>query len=452
LAERDIGALVSNADAEPWTEVVVMAAGQASAADRTQLLESMLDRGREPNLDRNDRDRLLLVALAALESSPERPAHAADEIRKETAATLPPSTSEAADALARGGKLALDILSKATPTTLGEVVATIRVVTRIADPVGLPLLTPFGADPRPRVVSALLDGWQHFEPDEYARSVLAESPLANGTLSLSDRAALGSLRHLRHLTELCVDTEPVDLFFMRDLPDLRVLEVGEVTDFRGLADRRLDLLRLRSTRGSVAVTHLSGMAELVELETHTRIHDLESLDRIPGLRRLLVTAYDTDQFGRWFPRLAGLEALTVRDLSANSRVPALASKLPDVTRLELAGAIPRLNWIGSLSRLRSLDLTLDEVTDLTPLASLRHLERLRIAVDRPGLDLRPLRTGLPANVEIHLVFDWPGLIDLAELAGADNVTVQVDHSATVRGAEQLGPRSTVTRPWPSNRP
>src|SRR5262249_34646394 len=66
----DIGALVGHADTDLWSEVVVMAAGHASAAKRAELLGGLLRRLNEEE-SAPARDALRLVAVASLESSPE---------------------------------------------------------------------------------------------------------------------------------------------------------------------------------------------------------------------------------------------------------------------------------------------------------------------------------------------------------------------------------------------
>lgn len=185
--ENDIGVLVINAHLDQWQETIVMAAGHAGPAARRTLLEGILDRGSRDSEGIEVQTALHLLALACLETSPECEPDIQERVLAATAGLLPPASGEAAEALARAGALSLDLLMQSPITDERDAALTIRTLALIGDAAAIPFMASrFGTDSRSLVVASLLMAWEYFDPDDFARKVLADSPLEhNGHASVT---------------------------------------------------------------------------------------------------------------------------------------------------------------------------------------------------------------------------------------------------------------------------
>ncbi|BCB82317.1 NACHT domain-containing protein [Phytohabitans flavus] len=400
IDEGDFGVLRAHAHEPQWHEVVVMAAGHASAAGRETLLRALLDRAAEPTTPRADRDLLCLVALACLETSPERSPELERAIRDATAKLVPPQTEAAARALGRAGPFALDLLMAAKPNNEYAAVLTVEAVRESGDPAALPLLARFGTDSRPSVVDALIRAWPHFDPEEYAQRVLADNPLHAGELEVGDVRILPALARLKRLTHLKLDLMTGDLGVIRKMPGLRALESA-------LYEHPLDLSILKD------------LQQLTELRWHGRVaneHLLPELD----LQALGVTA-------SLFAELDGVEWSSLRSLalySVDTVAPLLAARLPQLVDLEL--------YLSHGARLDGLP-------------ERRGLRRLAVHFETPA-KLHALRSIAGPVIELH--HHGRDRLNLGPLAGRPNVRVFVYHRSTqVRGEDELGPGSELRSAW-----
>ncbi|MCW6006109.1 hypothetical protein K1W54_16195 [Micromonospora sp. CPCC 205371] len=420
--EGDFGVLTAHAHLPAWHEVVVMAAGHASASARESLLYGLLDRGADPDVPRARRDLLRLIALACLETSPERGPELEAAIRKATATLLPPRTEAAAIALGRAGPFALDLLM-ASPDVSNEYarVLTVKAAAATADPAALPLLARLGGDSRLGVVDALIQAWPRFDPDEYARIVLRDSPLRAGDLKVDDRGLLPTLRHLRRLRYLTVsslDLEPVDLGFVRDLPALRHLAVSNCASLAPLAGYPLESLRVAAT-GPLDLAPTTEMPQLRDLSVRGQVINGQVLPML-DLSSLGMEALPFHEIGaaNW-PRLRRLTLHGVRSMAPLEHV-----ELPELERLDLeiegrgaAIVLPRA------PALRHLCVHLAESPDLSALA---------------GAEV--------STIELHHHGRDP--LDLRPLAGLGGLVVNVyRQQAQVLGEDGLGPGSSVRSAW-----
>jgi hypothetical protein len=476
VATDDIGALIANAYTDLWSDVVVMAAGHATATQRTELIRGLLERAaseRDPQR-RRLADSLRLLAAACLETSPEVPPDLRREVERTAEALLPPKTMATAQVLARSGTFTLDLLARAEPRTASEVAATIRAAAGTGDPAALPLLARFGRDTRKSVVRELLRAWPRFDADEYARTVLLAYPIDRKEwFEIRDLSLIPALHHLtnlRHLRVTTLDGSPVEPAFVADLPNLEGLIVSDITDLQPLVG-----------------TAISGFMQPMNGLTDRPPLSLAPLAEIPALTRLVVA-------GR---RVIDLVALHGHDRLAGLYLGELGSsdalvELPQLPHLESIGIggmpdLRSLEWLrflnspyeatayscASLEDVSILALwqeTLYEIAlercpaaDLRPLSALHHLEMLSLRWSGP-LDLGPvavlpslrrIRLGYGPLPDLRPLKDSPALamleargvaeVDLGPLAGREGLTVEVDRSATVNGAGRLGAGSRVVR-------
>jgi hypothetical protein len=476
VATDDIGALITNAYSNLWSDVVVMAAGHATAAQRVELIRGLLDRAdreQDPQL-RRLADALRLLAAACLETSPEVPQDLRRQVQRAAEALLPPKTMAMAQVLARSGTFTLDLLARAEPRTAAEVAATVRAAAGTGDPAALPLLARFGRDTRKPVVRELLRAWPRFDPDQYARTVLPAYPLdSEEWFEIRDLRLIPALHHLANLRRLRVitlDGSPVDPAFVADLPDLEGLILSDVTDLQPLAGTAIT--RFWQPMGGLVDRPPLSLAPLAELPELTelavwgrRTADLAALRGHDQLVVLSLGQLGSRDALAGVPQLPGLGSVGIGgspDLDSLQWLRFLNSPFQII-----AYACPALDDISILTRwkeaVRSVGLNRCPAVDIAPLSSLRRLEDLSLLGSGP-LELSPI-AGLPGLRRIHLglgplpdlrpLKDSPALavleahgvpeVDLGPLAGREGLTVEVDRSATVHGAARLGAGSRVVR-------
>jgi hypothetical protein len=178
--------------------VVILAVGHATLRQRETLLRGLLQRGeREPK----HRHRLQLLAVACLETSPEVPAELTAELRSTLSRLVPPRSMPEAQALASAGQLAVPLLRGFRAERGRVVAACVRALTLIGGDDALDALVEYGRDNRLEVFNELQRAWESFESVEFARRVLADSPLRGGLL-VSSSVQLPTLRYLRRLRRL----------------------------------------------------------------------------------------------------------------------------------------------------------------------------------------------------------------------------------------------------------
>lgn len=470
----DIGALVANAWTDLWSDVVVMAAGHATAAQRVELIGGLLDRADSEQAKGHDRLArwLRLVAVACLETSPELPRPLRARAEAAVGGLLPPGTVAVGRVLAKLGGFTLDLLARTQPQSAAEVVATIRTAAEISDPAALPLLARFGRDARKTVVRELLRAWPRFDPEEYARTVLTDHPLSDGHLTVEDRRLLPALRHLRHLHSLRVsvfDNEPVDIHFIRDLSKLAWVNVPDLHDLGPLAGTAVEgIWQSLFDRSSPEALSLAPLADLPQLRSlgvaGRKVSHIDTLHQLTQLDTLYLFRLDS---------AAAVEALTPLRSLQNLGVgaPDLVDLRPICTfeglgnlAIESAPAFADLSGVTKWSAtLASLQYWECPAVDLTPLAS---LHQLRSLVLRPNeaVDLSAIRH-LPKLAEVmlgnnklpdlaplaqlstlaRLKVIYAAEVDLSPLAGREGLQVTVGKRAIVEGTELLGAGSRVTR-------
>lgn len=467
----DIGLLVDRAYTDLWSDVVVMAAGHAATAQRVELLRGLLARaGRRTRSQLRTTLRLLVVAC--LETSAELPPEVLAEVQEAASSVLPPRTMAAAEAFARAGGFALDLLTRVEPRHVRETAATVRAVARIGDPAGLSILARFGADERELVVRELVAAWPNFDPEAYARMVLRDSPLSAsrpGHVQVRDPAVLPGLRHLTRLTAVTyVDDRPVDLSFVRPLPHLRQLHISgaAASDLAGLAGTGLHVFRtLVLAPPGDSVLDLGPVAELPEIVHFgawgRRVTNLAALPR--RLRGLELDNVAVDELGE----IGGLNDLDTLELNR-------CDGLVDLEPLEFLNGAKRLEfwmcrdlrdlsgvtrWAATLTAVTLMSVPVADLTPLRDLPNLRHLMVDGDAADLSGLagmsslerlDLlrhRPRRLSvlndLPAVTTLYLHGTQD--IDLADVPDRSGLTVYVDREAVLHGVDRLSRTAVIRR-------
>ncbi|SEO99271.1 NACHT domain-containing protein [Amycolatopsis saalfeldensis] len=470
----DIGVLVGNAGSDHWHEVVVMAAGHASARQREELLYGIL----RTESSTRQRNQLQLLALACLETSPELSGTLRAEIERRTATLLPPRSSRNARMVASAGEFVLDLLAKTEPETPGAIAATIEAAAEIGGDAALALIARFRGDTQRPVRIELIRAWPRFDVDRYARQVLAESPLGtsplgHGYLRIDDPVVTPALHRLSALRQLVCQFGDGhgDWEFIRSLPRLRGLTVLDpaLTDLTPLASANLEFLAILHggpRAEPLDLTQLEPARTLTRLDLLTPATGYAALGALPRLTGLQLARFGDAAMLPELGRLTRLELVGLRDVDGLRDLAPLdfldhpqwfglhrCRDLSDITRLpRWAGTLQRV-WLrdspeldpaplSALADLELLDLSGSAVESLEPLRGMKALQTLRLTDHHPLPDLAPLRD-LPALRHLWL-YDSTD-VDLAPLAGREDLAVYLMRGQEAGGIELLEPSCRIHR-------
>jgi NACHT domain len=147
-----------------WTQVVIMAAGHATPAQRERLFNALLKKARR---EQQEAVPIALVILACLETSPSISSDLLKKIGKAASAVLPPHDRGDVEALVKAGEFALEILGNVKIKTLDEAARVLEVIRRVKSEESLPLMesvlrqVPEAAD-----MISFLAVWQTFRPQD----------------------------------------------------------------------------------------------------------------------------------------------------------------------------------------------------------------------------------------------------------------------------------------------
>ncbi|GAA2670979.1 MULTISPECIES: hypothetical protein [Actinosynnema] len=286
----------------------------------------------------------------------------------------------------------------------------------------LPWLAACARDGRRAVQEAVGDGWCHHDAEAYAQVVLADAPLADGAIAVTDAALLPHLKALRHLTgvSVVIGSGPQPLSVLADVPNLTwaTLKVaGEVSLAPLAAHPRL---------------------EAVELEGADGYADLERLAELPGLAYLHLglapgRTWESLDFLAHCPNVESLRLSGLDDATDRSAL-GVPENLVHVGFFEhpIGGfeGWPTSESAASLYFALSGDLDLTGIADFAPNAGRVGLYDTRVADLEPLLDLEWL-----AELAIY---DETDPLDLTPLTGA-SLRLTLFRSAGHAGVDGLGP-------------
>ncbi|CAM00540.1 NACHT domain-containing protein [Saccharopolyspora erythraea NRRL 2338] len=403
--EGHVDLLVDKATSDLWRETVIMASALLNRPGRTELLTGILDRA-DGGRGRNPR-RLRLLAASCRESLHELPPALGDRLDAAIHALVPPRNKRESQSLATVGESLLDHLpTDITNLTTAQAAACVRTAALVNGPGALELLTAYAADPRRDVQAEIRFGWDLFDPETYARKVLAHAPLHSGHL-LVDR--LEQVPHVGHMTAL--ETLSVRIFetvssleFLSEAATLKslVMNGNGVVSLRPLSKHTgLEVVGLGSAQEWADPDSLSGLVNLEELlmiQMET-MDDTDFLVGLTGLRRLLISeARDLSGVGE----LSRTGALTVLDLHWYHDLGDELSAMSGITTLTLSSCgIDDLEPVTRMPALVRLSLRdCRQLSDFAPLARMRRLRELELAGLPAGTDLSPL-----AGTDIQVTLD-----------------------------------------------
>jgi hypothetical protein len=170
----DIEALAARAADDQWRQVVILAAGLATARQSEQLFKSLLN---PPRRLRNQQMLFDLTALGCMETATDVETSVTEEIGQRVSALIPPRDMDQVQALTRAGEYTFDLLADAKIEDVNAAVHSTRLAANLGGPVGLQFIEQMASKqgvPNDLVPSqALVSYWDEFEPVEYAERILA---------------------------------------------------------------------------------------------------------------------------------------------------------------------------------------------------------------------------------------------------------------------------------------
>ncbi|MEU3229048.1 NACHT domain-containing protein [Nocardiopsis alba] len=481
VEEDSLPLLVRHAHDDQWHEVLVMAAGHASPAQREELVAGLLERA---DRVKSHRDRLLLAAFACLETSPRLARRLREEVEEKVRSILPPRTKEHVHALTLVGESVLPLLAEAPPKNARQAAKTLEAASRIGGSGALPIIQralPFRSQ---GVFFAARDAWERDPSAEMAEVVLADT---------IDTYAYAFPIQVEHL-DLAIDHGgELRRYFVRGGGDdtikalARVPKMTSLIMQAALGDhwpevdltplRGMDSLRRFSTSQAVTVRSIAALSSSpLKSVMFNRPDLIEDIDLITDFTTLEEVAFERclprsplDQF---LPRRR-MKELLIRDNDRLVDLNCLTSAPDRVERLMIIHCPSLRNIEGLLSQEASLAHfsyygKIDHTLDLAPLKELPRLENLQLS--RQHLDTeRTAKTllSLPSVRRLEVTHyretarlpvwlrDMPNLetirvhgegpVDLTELAGVEGLTIEIAKSdrRVVIGAEVVGSNSHV---------
>ncbi|WP_103344323.1 NACHT domain-containing protein [Amycolatopsis sp. CA-126428] len=438
--------LIDRAHLDTWWETFVMACGHAKHHQAGTLLTGILDRA---DAEHRHARHLRLLAAACLETVSNADPAVIERVEAVIREQLvPPRSLRETRSLASIGHRILRYLPPSLEgLSEAAAAASVRAAALTAGNDALQLLRSYARDPRKGVQAQLAQAWEYFEPAQFAATVLADSPLDHGTISIGASRLLPHVHRLKKLTDLEIrlDTERHrDLSWLEGAPGLQsvgvTFDTDATVDLRPLTKhKQLKYVLLFFANRYTNVRHLSRLNGLRNLtlfcETPWRnlnalaglpirflalnavytIENLDALDSLENLKNLNLWECTPQLIARSAPLkrviYVGLhfdkdERFTEVDMKV------IAEKFSNATEITLG--YPIIKNAHELSRLPLSELTIyyTPAIDLSFVATLPGIRRLVLEQVSEPVDLTPL-ADLRITVE---------LIDTAH-----------------RGAEKLGP-------------
>ncbi|MFI9810831.1 NACHT domain-containing protein [Saccharothrix variisporea] len=370
VQQHHIDTLIAHAHLDTWWETVVMACGHATAKQAEQLLTGVLDEAdRKPKRAR----RLRLIAAASLETVRDVDPAVRDRIDAVVRDRLiPPRKSSEARSLASIGPRLLRYL----PADLGQfpemaAAATVEAAVLAGAAEAMPLLASYVKDERSEVRRAVILQWKFFDPEQYAKTVLAHD-LGNSYLEVPSPQFLPQVLHIGRFGGLGLSLR---------------------------RHRKVDLAPLAGREG------LRGMNLFGLYQADV---DLSVLSTLPDLDDLFISGFDDSRLSG-IDVLHGIRKVTLfscvsRSLSQAARVFGVATdwNIGDMASVDLADLIE--------VPLRSLIIQHSAFDSIEPLVAIRGLKRLWIDNDvQFDYDLGPLAELELENLAIDAEVEYRGL-------------------------------------------
>ncbi|MFB8766593.1 NACHT domain-containing protein [Nocardiopsis alba] len=481
VEEDSLPLLVRHAHDDQWHEVLVMAAGHASPAQREELVAGLLERA---DRVKSHRDRLLLAAFACLETSPQLARRLREEVEERVRSILPPRTKEHVHALTLVGESVLPLLAEAPPKNARQAAKVIDTASLIGGPDSIPIIEralPFRGY---GVFLAAQNAWEHNPTPELAEVLLEDTietylyafPIQVEHLDLAidhapgirryfvlghDDDTIEALARVPKLSSLTVQATPgerwpdIDLAPLRGMDSLRSFSASRFAGTRSLAaltDSPLTDLILNRPDLIEDIEIISDFASLKEM-SFERLVPRASLNNVLPPQRLEELRFRSHgrlvDLGCLAPIPGMVERLTLIHCPSLRNIEGLTSQETSLTHFSYYGQIDHtldLALLKELPLLENLQLSRKHLGTERTMKTLRSLSSVRRLEVNHGEELMRLPAWLRDMPSLETVrVHGEGSVDLTELAGAEGLTIEIAKSErrTVIGAEGVEPSSRV---------
>ncbi|MEV4668009.1 NACHT domain-containing protein [Microbacterium sp. LWO12-1.2] len=414
--ENSINKLVLQAHDDHWREVVILAAGHSNSEQREQLIRGLLYRGEESP---DERHRFFLLAIACMETSSQLPRELRDELQVALREVLPPKNMTEANSVASAGELAAPLLGKYSNERASTAAASVRALSLVGGQNALRSLENYRTDRRVTVTRQLIRAWSAFDTDEYARRILAHSPLEHGYITLSDPDQISLIPVLANATRVYA-AFPRRFKRLEDVPKLPEIVYG--VDVSGLEDIASfnslpfhDGMRSISVRNSSLLTldgverfrslrflSTSGCANLADISALHRSVKLSYLDISGAMLSEFHLGDGASDVVRFF------SAKELRSVSGSLKVKDLA--------ITYAPALRDIEGISSSDSLRDLHMYFGELRKLVLPSA---IERVSLATFGQALSISGGESVVSLEISSEILpstLEWIlGLRDLTHL-------------------------------------
>ena len=482
LVEEDsLPLLVKHAHDDQWHEVVVMAAGHATPVQREELVTGLLERADQV---KKHHDRLLLVAFACLETSPQLAERLHEEVTERVQGFLPPRTKAHVHALELVAEAAMPLLAHTPPTNAREAARTIEAASRIGGPDSYSVIAQAMPFRGLGTFFAMREAWER-DPSAALAEILLEEvfnayiyvfPVQAEHLDLVVRHGgelerffvrgrgeddIGALKHVSDLSSLTLQSEgdapwpSIDLEPLRGRENLRYFSIfrsATTTRISALADSPIERLVLGHPD---LIGDIELISEFGVLKQLVFDHGLPE----PPLRHLLPPQRLREFQIRWNDELTDLDCLAASpDMTETvilmhcpelRNIEALSSQHSSLVHFAYSGKVNHgldLAPLIELPHLADLQLSWDLIkaaSTAKTLSSLPTVRRLEVSPYEELIRLPSWLRDMPSleTVRVH----GEGPVDLRELVGATDLTIEIAKSEQrkIIGAEGLGPGSRV---------
>jgi len=453
----DLAFLVTRAHEDQWHETIVLAAGLAPQKQRDKFLASLIKRGED---ELPCRHKLYLLSVACLETAVKLSPEIEKLLDEHIKVVIPPRSMTEARSLKAAGSLAVPLLKKKGSYGAREAAAAVRALWMIGGSDALAVLETYAEDHRKTVIRELVDGWASFDSEEYARRILANSPLDSGALLMSKKASLKGIEHLKHLKNL--DVAACDSQLLSNIAEsttVRNLRINGIADGETIEPvRRMKNLKefeIYDAKGLSSLYPISDLTFLEQLVIFGADSVTEYFDatRLENLRRLFFlgsveTSWGAEnRFGpalelcvmsppvRDFSIFACCEMLSVlqcRAFDNAKNINGLGSlaELTDVT-IDLNG-VSELGWMSRLNKLTSVALRGIGDADIKSINAMSELESVELS-GGAYVDVASLINGK----KIHYLQLSDTVIDGAVPDVEELGNLKVLHLSNVRGLSDI---------------
>ncbi|WP_063741992.1 serine protease [Streptomyces yerevanensis] len=431
--------LVRNAEDELWQDVILLAAGHCRR-EIGELLDGLLMKADAPNLTEALRTQLHVLAALCAEHAAWLEQDRLHRVRGHIADLVASLEMSRVPQLARLGPYALPFLPGPETLTVSQQRAAAQLVGKIGGSESIPYARRLASAPnaQPTAILLLVNAWNNFPAESFAREVLANLRLDAYGLPVTTKEQLAVL----HLVPTASGLTLSGPFSSNDLraarlPPIRSLRLDRLPHLKDLHflhphANRISTLTVADCPSLTDISAVSRMTSLhrlsLRLLPHLPIDALRHFLGAPELTSLTLTA----------PNLTAVSSVPVHLAVAHLALP--ARRLLDTAGLEAWESLTEISvphplspsrfwqFIRDSGRITRVTTSADSLPDLRRGGAVPSVTDLRINEFTDGRDLEVLPTTFPALTRLTLGLEMEDAnteVDLRPLHALPDLTLRL---------------------------